>query len=168
MQQRLNLRPLPHGQGWLRPGLAAGDGEGDCAVGRPRIARAASRRTAAGVCGSARIASIAASAWPASDWVCSRQASSWSRRASIRASRKMGERTQLAIVLRWTPTNRAAAVAVEPADNRTIARCWAGARRWLGATDSLLDCREAHAQAGMAGLRREVVDWAGDRFLLRR
>ena len=56
MQQRLNFRPLPQGQGWLRPGWAAGFGVAgcvsdcacDCACRRPWMASAASRRTAAG------------------------------------------------------------------------------------------------------------------------
>src|ERR1039458_111026 len=35
MQQRLNFRPLPHGQGWLRPGwAAAGFGAAGCWGGR--------------------------------------------------------------------------------------------------------------------------------------
>src|ERR1017187_2792891 len=60
MQQRLNFRPLPHGQGWLRPGWAAAgfgaaggasDGAGDFAGRRPWAAGAALRRPAGGACG---------------------------------------------------------------------------------------------------------------------
>src|ERR1017187_6067758 len=62
MQQRLNFRPLPQGQGWLRAGYPMA-------------------RAIVGACGSARTARIALSAWPASDRACS-------RRISMRASRK--------------------------------------------------------------------------------
>src|ERR1039457_4724498 len=56
MQQRLNFRPLPQGQGWLRLGWPTGCGmaglvcgcAGDLACVRPCTASAGSRRTAAG------------------------------------------------------------------------------------------------------------------------
>ena len=48
--------------------------------------------------------------------------------ACMRASRKADERNQWPAVLRWTATDRAAAVAVKLADIRATTRCWAWVR----------------------------------------
>jgi hypothetical protein len=174
MQQRLNFRPLPQGQGWLRPGRSARGGRavgmrgGGATAGLWVTVRgdAGARMGMARGVGGSGAGRTGLSGRRTRDRACSCQARACSRRIAVSASRKGAERCQLAIVLPWTPTDRAAAAAVEPAESRARARCWAGVRCWRRGRAMIEPPQLQRSTAGARGREaRALSSWIYVRFL---